>query len=240
MLPAAGATCAVIKLFYNYAVELKNKRQRGSVETNDYLKLFSMMLVSIWGIAILSFMVMWFWFPTIEMPQSIRIVGFIVIVPYLIVVGALHGLSRVVAGGAGSATGVINSLLGRPVKTFRKKNKSPGKWIRRPEGEIIATKKILRKSSFSPTMPIGVFFLSFIFVMAITGDSLIDIALFCSLLASGLTYIVQISRGRSLAKSPVIKICSDCQKESYLGLKKCSCGGTYEPPEYFTYVELID
>ena len=110
MLPVAGATYTSLKLLYRFVRSLLNKRKLELANVIDYVKPIGMILVSIWGFIMFSFMALWFWFPTIEIPQNLRIIGIIFLVPYIIVVGSLYGLSRTVASGAGSATGVLSGV----------------------------------------------------------------------------------------------------------------------------------
>jgi hypothetical protein len=110
MLPVAGATFTSFKLLYRFVRCLLHKRKSESANVVDYLKPAGMILVSIWGIIMFSFMALCFWFPTIDISQNVRTIGIIILVPYIIVVGSLYGLSRAVASGAGSATGVISGM----------------------------------------------------------------------------------------------------------------------------------
>ena len=106
MLPVGGATYTVLKLLYKQLHEILRKRKLKTDNIWDYLKPFGMAIVSIWGLTIFLFLAMRFWFPPVELSQSLKVIGIIILIPYFIVVGALYGLSRAVAGGAGSATGI--------------------------------------------------------------------------------------------------------------------------------------
>jgi len=110
MLPVGGATYTVLRLLYKQLLELLRKRRLKTAIIWDYLKPFGMAIVSIWGLAIFLFLAMRIWFPSIELPQRLKIIGIIILIPYFIVVGALYGLSRAVAGGAGSASGIISDV----------------------------------------------------------------------------------------------------------------------------------
>ena len=110
MLPVAGATYTSLKLLFRFARSLLNKIQIKSANVVDYLKPLGMIIVSIWGLIMFSFMALCFWFPNVEIPQNVRAVGIIILVPYIIVVGSLYGLSRAVASGAGSATGILSDM----------------------------------------------------------------------------------------------------------------------------------
>jgi hypothetical protein len=110
MLPVAGATYTSLKLLYRFVRSLLDKRKSESANVVDYLKPLGMTIVSIWGFIMFSFMALCFWFPTVEIPQNVRTIGIIILVPYIIVVGSLYGLSRAVASGAGSATGILSDV----------------------------------------------------------------------------------------------------------------------------------
>lgn len=110
ILPVAGGTYTSLKLLYRFVRSLQNKRKMRLANFVDYLKPIGMFLVSIWGFILFGFMALWFWFPEVELSQNARTIGIIIIVPYIVVVGSLYGLSRAVAGGAGSATGVLKGV----------------------------------------------------------------------------------------------------------------------------------
>lgn len=125
-------------------------------------------------------------------------------------------------------------------KILGPKKKKVGIWVRKPEAEIASAMAELKKSSFSPTMPITVLILAlFISNLAFNrlGKSGFLFGLTISISVSILTYLCQIFTGRSFSLSPSIKICNNCFKEDRIGLKSCTCGGIFEPPDYYDFIE---
>ncbi len=120
------------------------------------------------------------------------------------------------------------------------KKKLIGEWKRKTESEIYEAQKEIQKSAYNLVMPLGVlivlFFLVYVAKDAISQKYLV----YCYLLpifAFILTFLLQIIRGRSFGNSPRIKICEKCLKEDWLGQKRCHCGGTMEPPEFYNFIE---
>jgi hypothetical protein len=124
-------------------------------------------------------------------------------------------------------------------KMLEPKNIKNGSWQRKPDAEIKEIKKELEKSTSNILMPIGAFILSYYTCHAvmppISHRVLYNILI--SILMSFITYGYQRFIGKSLASSPSFKICSNCYREDRIGLKKCFCGGVFEPPEFFGFVE---
>lgn len=127
-------------------------------------------------------------------------------------------------------------------KILASKIKKQGIWQRKTDSEIEKVKRELRKSSlFNMTMPLGIFFavmLICILFLPKFSHRLIY-CIFASLLSLIFTYGYQLYRGRSLALSQPFKICNQCFKEDYIGLKKCACGGTLESAEFYTFIERL-
>jgi hypothetical protein len=110
ILPVGGATYTIGKMFYRQLIGIKESQEIGSARFSDLLKPFGTFILLIWGFLLCIFMIVTFWFPSIQMPKIIGIIGLILLVPYLVCVGALYGLSKAVTSGVGSATGVIKDL----------------------------------------------------------------------------------------------------------------------------------
>ena len=146
----------------------------------------------------------------------------------------------------------------RLMKDSRFKKRPKGSWERKAETALIEIKKKLKKSSFSLTLPIALFIIIFltIYFYFVFSDLPNDrrlwtfISLFPSLrpndiillifvpsLVSGAAYIFQIVNGRSYAKSPKFKICNKCYNEDLIGRKECGCGGEFEPPDFYNFIE---
>ena len=144
------------------------------------------------------------------------------------------------------ANRIVERMAGHPAfphnidKILGPKKKRIGIWVRKPEAEIASIKAKLKKSSYSLTMPITVLILAlFISNLAFNqlGKSGFLFGLIISISASILTYISQRIIGRSFSLSPSYKICNNCFKEDRIGLKSCTCGGIFEPPDYYDFIE---
>jgi hypothetical protein len=117
----------------------------------------------------------------------------------------------------------------------------PGDWKRKTETEISDIKRRLKRSSFDLTMPIGLALcvtspLIVIGIFNYFDLEIIKASFKIFLPISVITLLCQIISGRSFVKRPKIKICNNCHRETELNLKKCHCGGLYEPPEFYVYV----
>ena len=136
----------------------------------------------------------------------------------------------------------IPSNIDKILATKNSAELPPGDWERRAEAEIYEIKKYLRRSSLDLTMPIGLALCvtSPFIVIGILDNfdlEMIVVALKISLPLLVITLLCQVVSGRSFVKRPKIEICNKCHKENDLNLKKCHCGGLYEPPEFYVYVE---
>ncbi len=123
-------------------------------------------------------------------------------------------------------------------KILSPKDKKKGVWERKTDSEVEMVKEKLRKSSFNLTMPICIIFLSLFVCLYSMGNVqnrllvlIVPSFLFC------FTIGYQVYIGRPLASSPSFKICNKCFKEDRTGLNECPCGGLYEPPEFYNFIE---
>lgn len=124
-------------------------------------------------------------------------------------------------------------------KIVSSKNKKTGVWQRKTDSEVEQVKQKLRSSSFNVIMPIGIFIFGLIASYSFIPETQNKI-IYCIILPLCLfiiTYLYQIFSGRALASSPTFKICNKCHKEDRIGLKECSCGGRYEPPEFYNFID---
>ncbi|WP_152971832.1 hypothetical protein [Desulfatitalea tepidiphila] len=110
ILPVAGATYTIGKIFYRQIVDFKKTQESGSTNFYGFIKLVGIFIFLVWGCLLSIFLIVVFWFPNIEIPKSIRITGLFLLIPYILCVGALYGLTRVIESGAGSATGILKGL----------------------------------------------------------------------------------------------------------------------------------
>ncbi len=180
------------------------------------------------------------WIPNIEFPYFIRIVFIVLMVPFLICGALIGGLGKAVEAGAGSATGILNQAKGEICHKEKVEKSLPRKWERKSDIEVTKMKEQLKKSSYSPTFPIGSFIIAFLlchfFIFKLEMATL-KYKLICSFIAFILAYTFQIFKGRSFAKSPSFKICNKCHNEDRIGRKECGCGGEFESPEFYNFIE---
>lgn len=136
----------------------------------------------------------------------------------------------------------IPSNIGRILEPKKVEKRPPGNWKRKLEAEILKERKILRKSSFDLVMPTGLgLCLSMPFVLSgiyfSFDPEILKASLKVFILIFSITFVCQVISGRSFVKRPKIKICNNCYRENDLNMKKCACGGVFEPPEFYVYVE---
>lgn len=121
----------------------------------------------------------------------------------------------------------------------KKEENSKGKnrevWERKAEDEIMEIKKQLRRSSFNLTMPISVLIITFITVGSVISKYNINLryGILIPISSFIIVLILQIVKGKSLIGKPTPMICNQCYREDNLGLKKCLCGGFYEPQDFY-------
>ena len=168
---------------------------------------------------------------------------------YVTVCIAVYHVYRLYRTYTGKSPSAVNqprySIVHNPLREMQRPSaaeRAAGFWVRRPESDIQAIKKTIRKSSFDPTMPVLLAF----FISSYWTANVVLFLFFGVFLKSALVvgtkiyavtflivYLLQILRGRSFMKGVKFRICNKCQREDTLGMKTCSCGGRYEPPEYF-------
>ena len=51
------------------------------------------------------------WVPSIEFPLIVKIIFFILLIPFFCFISVLGGLTRAVAAGRGSVTGILNEFI---------------------------------------------------------------------------------------------------------------------------------
>jgi hypothetical protein len=123
ILPIAGATYTIGKIFHRQIIAFIGMKENSSKSFYVFAKLTGTFILLIWGCLLCFFLIVAFWFPSIEIPKSLKIAGLILLIPYIICTGALYGLSRAVAGGAGSVTGVLKGLTDMVSKEQSNKKK---------------------------------------------------------------------------------------------------------------------
>lgn len=125
-------------------------------------------------------------------------------------------------------------------KILTSKKKKNGVWKRNSNLEIENVKIKLRNSSFTNlTMPLPASIVVLLLCMDLMpkSSSKLTYCIVIPLVVFVIIYGYQIFSGRSLASRPSFKVCNKCFKEDYIGLEKCPCGGTLEPPEFYTFIE---
>jgi hypothetical protein len=232
----------LFKLSFKYDRVWKNKRNEIVVRKKALAIMILGLLAGIFCGISCAFWLVVLWIPGIEFPKYYFFIFFIPLALLGLCMPLFIGLGKAVEAGAPSVTGTLNKLRRKKSEAHNQKNNSNEKWVRRPGNEILLIKNRMKKSSFSPTMPISVFILSFIALYGILAGQPTSLryTILCSLFTFCLTYIIQLIRGRSLAGSPSVKICEKCLKTESIGLKKCACGGLYEPIDFYIYEENTD
>ncbi len=157
------------------------------------------------------------WFPSIPFSRYFYIVVPIAMAAFFVFMLFYAGISRAEGVKVGSATGLLEGLGIKSPEKEQPDKKTNGKLVRRSEDEIFEIKERIKKSAYNPTMPVGVFIIcSLVVYYGATGIWLFGIPLF----AFALTYVFQIMTGRSFAKKPSFKICSNCFNKDHIGRKE--------------------
>ncbi len=134
--------------------------------------------------------------------------------------------------------GMFKILMG----DTRFKKRPKGTWERKSEVEIEEIKKQIKKSSFSLVFPLCFFVPTFLILLRATIEhpSILKYLIILPILVFLIAYVSQIIYGRSMVGSPRFKICNKCYNEDLIGRKECSCGGEFEPPDFFNFIEEIE
>jgi hypothetical protein len=240
--PIVGITYVLYKYSLKQKLIWKDQSKEIAVRKSSFKKMIFSTLAFSTGIVLIISWVCVFWIPSIEIPRIIILILLITMGSFSICLAVLVGLTSAVESGASSVTNIINKTRGkiseRPMLIKGRK----GRWERKPDIEANEISKHLKKSSYDPTLPIGTLIISFLALYGILGDkpnALTSIIIF-SLIVSFFTFVAQRIKGRSLVKSPNFKICNKCFKEDTLGLKECNCGGVFEPPGLYIFIEEKD
>ncbi len=238
-MPIGGISCALFKLSYKYDCIWKNRNNA----INDRKKALAKMILGLlaggfFGISCIL-IILDTWITEIEIHRYFLFLFFIPAVLLGLCMPPLAGLGKAVEAGAPSVTGAIFRLKGQASEGDSLTLKTDGELHRKSEAEIEIVKQHLKKTSYSPTMPFSVFIISFLALYGILGgrQNAMIYTLSASSFAFVLTYSIQIVKGSSLIGRPNRKICSKCFKADYIGLKKCVCGGVYEPIDFYNYIE---
>ena len=234
-----GIALALFKLSYRYKCTWKNETNDINVRKKAIIKMsFSLLAGILCGISC-TLWIAGLWIHDIGILKYLLILLILPLVLMGFCMPILVGLGKTVEAGAPSVTGTLKSLIGEDSHKSNIKITDNVELERRSEAEIKIIKKRLKQSSYNLTMPISVFVLSFAALYGALGDkpNSLTIIMSASLLAFGLTYLIQILNGRSFAGSSSGRICDKCFKKDYIGLKQCACGGIYEPAVFYKLKE---
>jgi hypothetical protein len=235
VLPIGGAAFALTKYGLNQLLIIKNENNKKSISITLLIKIIFSLLAGVYGaVAAISFFCA-FWIPNFKIPQAFGIMMLLILAIFIISLPILFGWSKAVEAGASSSRVVYNEVKGMHRTKPQNGNPLEGEWKRKSEPEISKIKKQLKRSSYSPVMPIGVFIIViatlYVFLRDTTNGGVLTVI--SSLVSFGITYLVQIVKGRSLVHMQRFKICNKCHRKDDIGLTKCFCGGIYEPQEYY-------
>ncbi len=119
----------------------------------------------------------------------------------------------------------------------RFKKRPEGAWVKKPEAELTTIRKQIQKSTYSIKGPFitSIVLMPFSFIIDTTLPFGMNLIIFFALSFIGI-FIYQIIQGRSFVKAPNFKICNKCLREDLLNIKKCWCGGIFEPPEFYNFL----
>jgi Flp pilus assembly protein TadB len=235
VLPFGGMAFALFRYVLKQLLTKKNEKEKKSLPITLLIKIVFSLLAGIFGaVASISFFCT-FWLPGIKLPQPIGIIMLGALAIFGLSYPILIGWTKAIEAGAGSIKETSNQLKAE-AKTRLQNDKAPaGQWQRRSEDEIAQIEKQLKKSAYSPVMPIGVFIVVFaalyVFLRDISNGAVLTTISALFFLCS--TYLIQIAKGRSLVNKQKHKICNKCLREDDIGLTVCFCGGIYEPQEYY-------
>ena len=255
LIPLLGSMSVLIKLIIQ---EFKRKKET-EFKINK-LKVAGILIFAFIGLYIGLFIIWYIWFPYIQLPLFVKIFSLFLTAPYILGVigmGIAVGKSTEFGGSSTKMTShVSESIKDKEITKVLKQNKKgihlktgtatiknevppKGKyrevWKRKSEDEIIEIKKQLRRSSFDLTMPTAVLIITFIVFGYVNSKYTIafEFAFIIPLSSFFIVLILQIKKGKSLIGKPTSSICNQCYREDNLGLKKCECGGSYEPQEFY-------
>ncbi len=127
ILPLSGVTYTFGKMLHRQLIEWKKKKGTDSRDTYEYVKLIAIFIMFVWGCCLCIFFIVSFWFSNVEIPKTLNIVCLILIIPYFMGMFVLYGLSRAVAAGSGSATGILKGLSDILAEKPSEPNKKIGK-----------------------------------------------------------------------------------------------------------------
>jgi len=255
LVPLFGSMNSLIKIIIQ---EFKTKKNT-DFKVNK-LKVAGSLTFVLIGLYIGLFLIWYVLFPNIQLPLFVKIFSLFLTAPYFLGVIGM-GIAAGKATEFGGSSTKLTSHVSESIKDKRltknlkrnkkdihpktgtattKKEVSPkGKyreaWKRKPEEEIIKIKKQLRRSSFNLTMPIAVLIITFITLGSIIEKNNIafEYAFIIPISSFFVVLIIQLIKGKSLIGKPKPTLCNKCYREDNLGLKKCGCGGSYEPMEFY-------
>ncbi len=133
-------------------------------------------------------------------------------------------------------------VLRRLMNESRFKKRPKGTWERKLEIEVEEIKKQIKKSSFNLEFPLCILILSFLLLFPGTRSdpNFMKYSIVISFIAFSIAYVCQLIKGRAIVRSPRFKVCNKCKKEDLLGRKECGCGGEFEPPDFFNFIEEVE
>ena len=111
ILPIVGMTYTLAKSFIRGIINLNHQRKDKSVSLPIFAGLSFLLVLIVSGAFLSITSIIIFWFPKIDLPDTIRNISIILLFPYWIFFFILYGLNRAVAAGYGSASGLLNKFF---------------------------------------------------------------------------------------------------------------------------------
>jgi H+/Cl- antiporter ClcA len=111
ILPILGMTYTLAKSFIRGVITLSQQLKNESVSLPIFAILCLLLILIVSGGFLSITLIILFWFPKIDLPDIVRNISVILLFPYGICFFIFYGLSRAVAAGYGSASGLLNKVF---------------------------------------------------------------------------------------------------------------------------------
>ena len=127
ILPIGGASYTLFRYCLGQSVVWRNSSINKEIVKSAKTK---MILSFIAAMAAMTLGLLWLymvWIPSIQFPLVVKIIFFILMIPFMCCLAALGGLGKAVQAGTGSVTGVLKGLSSMVSDSYGDKNNKDGK-----------------------------------------------------------------------------------------------------------------